>query len=83
PEIIKEKYPNLAQVGTIDIQYTLPFGNKEDIENEVKNIISVAAHGGGLIMGPQHNIQPDVPIENVKIMVKAIRKFGKYPIKNE
>jgi uroporphyrinogen-III decarboxylase len=34
-------------------------------------------------MGPQHAVQPDVPIENIKIMVKAIRKYGKYPIKRK
>jgi uroporphyrinogen decarboxylase len=83
PKVIKEKYPYLTQIGTIDIQYTLPFGSKEEIENEVKDIISVAAHGGGLIMGPQHAIQPDVPIENIKVMVKAIRKYGIYSIERK
>jgi uroporphyrinogen-III decarboxylase len=31
-------------------------------------------------MGPQHAVQPDVPIENVEIMIKAIRRYGRYPM---
>lgn len=81
PETIKEKYPDLAMVGTVDIQYTLPFGSREEVVREITHTISVAAHGGGLIMGPQHAIQPDVPVENVETMVKAIRKYGRYPLK--
>lgn len=81
PSLIKEKYPDLALVGVVDIQYTLPFGSREEVEREVKEIISVAAHGGGLIMGPQHNVQPDVPVQNVETMVHAIKRYGRYPLR--
>jgi uroporphyrinogen decarboxylase len=80
PGEIKKKYPRLAQVGTVDIQHTLPFGTRKEIEEEIRNTINTAGSGGGLIMGPQHAIQPDVPVENVEIMINAIRKFGRYPI---
>jgi uroporphyrinogen decarboxylase len=81
PQAIKEKYPHLAMVGTVDIQYTLPFGSQEEIEHEIVHTISVAAQGGGLIMGPQHAVQPDVSVESVEMMVKAIRKYGRYPFR--
>ena len=80
PGEIKKKYPQLSQLGTVDIQYTLPFGTRQEIEEEIRNTIKSAGFGGGLIMGPQHAVQPDVPVENVDTMIKAIRKFGKYPI---
>ena len=80
PGEIKKKYPRLAQVGTVDIQHTLPFGTRDEIEQEIRNTIQTAGSGGGLIMGPQHAVQPDVPVENVEIMIDAIRKFGRYPI---
>jgi uroporphyrinogen decarboxylase len=82
PQAIKEKYPDLALVGTVDTQYTLPFGSREDVAREVMDTISVAAQGGGLIMGPQHAVQPDVPVENIDTMVRAIRKYGRYPFRN-
>lgn len=80
PRVIKEKYPRLTQVGTVDIQRTLPLGTPEEIETEIRETIRDAGHGGGLVMGPQHAVQPDVPLKNVEIMIKAIRKFGKYPL---
>jgi uroporphyrinogen-III decarboxylase len=80
PKMIKERYPHLTMVGTVDVQYTLPFGSPEEIENEIREIISVAAHGGGLVIGPQHAVQPDVPIENVETIIRAIRKYGQYSL---
>jgi uroporphyrinogen decarboxylase len=80
PAEIKKRYPRLAQVGTVDIQHTLPSGTKAEIEDEIRNTIKTAGSGGGLIVGPQHAVQPDVPVRNVEIMINAIRKFGRYPI---
>ncbi len=80
PREVKEKYPSLTQVGTVDIQYTLPFGTPEEIETEIRGTIRDAGHSGGLVIGPQHAVQPDVPLKNVEIMVKAVRKFGRYPL---
>jgi uroporphyrinogen decarboxylase len=74
------KYPNVAQIGTVDIQHTLPLGSKQEIETEIEDTIRAAGPGGGLIMGPQHAIQPDVPLENIHTMIKAIRRFGRYPL---
>jgi uroporphyrinogen decarboxylase len=51
-----------------------------EIESEIRDTIDSAGEGGGLIMGPQHAVQPDVPVENVEIMVKAIRRYGRYLI---
>lgn len=82
PEYIKKRYPKLAMVGLIDEQYLLPFGSREEIMNEIKRIILAVAPGGGLILGPQHNVQPDIPVKNIEIMVDAIKKYGRYPIKD-
>jgi len=34
--------------------------------------------GGGYILAPAHNIQPDTPPENVVAMYKAAEKYGRY-----
>jgi uroporphyrinogen decarboxylase len=36
------------------------------------------APGGGYIFASVHNIQPDVPPENIIAMVEAWKEFGKY-----
>ncbi|MDP2965408.1 MAG: uroporphyrinogen decarboxylase family protein [Pelolinea sp.] len=65
--------------GGIDIQQVLPFGTKEEIEEEVKNRINSLGPGGGYILAPAHNVQADVKPENIIYMIEAAKKFGIYP----
>jgi len=58
----------------------LPFGTPGDVEEEVKRRIYDLASGGGYVLAPVHNIQANVPPENVVAMFEAAKKYGKYPI---
>jgi len=81
-KILKEKYGNkLCFWGAIDTQKVLPFGSIKDVEKEVKKRINDLAPEGGYILAPVHNIQADVPPENIIIMYEIAKKYGKYPIK--
>ena len=81
PAHLKKRFgKNLAYWGTVDIQEVLPFGTPEDVENEVKLRIRTVGPGGGLILGPSHNIQPDVPLENTLSFYRAVKKYGRYPV---
>jgi len=81
PARLKRRFgKNLAYWGTVDIQEVLPFGSPEDVENEVKLRIQTVGQGGGLIVGPSHNIQPDVPLDNTLAFYRAVEKYGKYPV---
>ncbi len=81
-KILKEKYGNkLCFWGAIDTQKVLPFGSIKDVEKEVKKRISDLAPEGGYILAPVHNIQADVPPENIIKMYEIAKKYGKYPIK--
>jgi uroporphyrinogen decarboxylase len=81
PAHLKRRFGNnLSFWGTLDIQETLPFGTPKDVEAEVKLRIETVGPNGGLILGPSHNIQPDVPLENVLAMYEAMRRYGKYPV---
>ena len=81
---LKQKYgKNLSFWGGMDIQETLPFGNKYDIFREVKERIGSLGSGGGFIISPAHNIQIDTPIENVEYFYEAAIKYGNYPIEEE
>ena len=52
-----------------------------DIEREVKQIISKAGKGGGLILSDNHGEIPwQVPEEILLGIAEAVRKFGNYPL---
>jgi uroporphyrinogen decarboxylase len=80
----KDKYGDkLVFHGGIDIQWVLPFGTVKDVEEEVKRRIAIYAPGGGYVIFPAHDIQPDTPPENVIAMYDAIEKWGNYPLSEE
>ena len=66
--------------GGADTQHTLPQGTPEEVRQEVRERIQTFAPGGGFVFSPVHNLQSDVPFENIKGMVDAVREFGRYPI---
>jgi len=68
----------LAFWGTIGIQHTLPFGTPEEVRQEVKTRIETVGAGGGLLIGPSHVIEPEVPWENVLAFVEAVKEYGAY-----
>jgi uroporphyrinogen decarboxylase len=64
---------NLCFWGSLDIQQTLPFGTPEQVKAEVITRLKTIGRGGGLLIGPTHNIQLDTPLENFWTMVETIR----------
>lgn len=66
--------------GAIDTQHVLPHGTPQEVEVEVRRRIADLAPGGGYVLASVHNIQADVPAENVLRMFQSARQFGGYPI---
>ena len=60
--------------GSIDEQYTLPFGTPTDVHDEVIQRLNTLGKDGGLIIGPTHLMQLDTPIENFWAMVNSIQQ---------
>lgn len=60
--------------GSIDLQYTLPYGTPAEVQAEVQARLNTLGKDGGLIIGPTHNVQLDVPLENFWAMVNTITK---------
>jgi uroporphyrinogen decarboxylase len=79
-QVKKDFGQHLTLWGTVDVQEVLPFGSPEDVRNEVKLRIRTAGKGGGLILAPAHNIQPEVPIENILAFYEAAGRYGRYPL---
>lgn len=79
PADVKQKYgERLAFWGTIGTQTTLPFGTREEIEETVKLRVKTVGKGGGLLLAPTHQVEPDVPWENLIAFAEAVRKYGRY-----
>ncbi len=78
---VKARYAErLCILGNIDCTYLLPFGTEEEVEQSVKETIATAAPGGGYIISSSNSVHPGCKSENYIAMVKAARKYGKYPI---
>jgi len=76
---IKRNYGDkLAFWGAIGIQRLLPFGTPDEIRLEVKSLIETLGGGGGILLGPTHVIEPEVPWENLVALYGAIDEFGAY-----
>ena len=77
PAHIKREFGDrLILHGTVGTQTTMPFGTPEDVRAVVKERIETLGRDGGLILGPTHVLEPEVPIENVKAYSQACRQYG-------
>jgi uroporphyrinogen decarboxylase len=59
--------------GGIDTFEVLPHGKVEDVQAEVDRRVRELGAGGGYVLCAVHNVQPDVPIENIL----AMYEYGK------
>lgn len=81
PDGLKRDFGDeLAFHGAIDTQHVLPFGTPAEVEAHVRDTIRALAPGGGFILAPVHNVQADVPPQNIVAMCRTAREFGRYPI---
>lgn len=72
----------IAFWGAIDTQQVLPFGTTEQVRAEVRKRISDLAPGGGYILAGVHNLQPDIPPQNIVAMYEEGARYGRYPLQN-
>jgi uroporphyrinogen decarboxylase len=62
--------------GAIDTGRVLPMGTQADVRAEVRRRIRDLAGGGGYVLAAVHNIQEDVPAENIMAMADAAIELG-------
>ena len=66
--------------GGIDTQRVMPMGSPEDVRAEARRRIQDLAPGGGYVVDTVHNVQADVPPENICALYEEAARFGRYPI---
>ena len=61
--------------GAIDTQHVLPRGSVADVKKAVEETIETLGEGGGYVLTGVHNIQPDVPTDNLVAMFEHAREY--------
>ena len=64
--------------GGVDTQGVLPSGSPDQVADNVKRNMDALSPGGGYVFTTVHNIQSDVPPENIMAMWKAYNKIKRY-----
>ncbi|MFY9302821.1 MAG: uroporphyrinogen decarboxylase family protein [Atribacterales bacterium] len=61
--------------GGVDTQRTFPFGAPDEVKEEVEQLIKTFKPGGGFVFATVHNIQANIPEENLLALFEAINEY--------
>ena len=61
--------------GSINTQNTFPFGTSDEVRREARECLEIFSPGGGYVVNPIHNIQADVPVENILALYETAREY--------
>jgi uroporphyrinogen decarboxylase len=77
PKRLKEEFGKQITFwgGGCDTQHVLPFATPDEVAQHVREQIEIFAPGGGYVFNPIHNIQADIPPENIVAMFDTALEF--------
>jgi Uroporphyrinogen decarboxylase (URO-D) len=77
PVMLKQKYGNdiIFWGGGVDTQGVFAFGTPEQVKEQVKRQCDILNRDGGFVFNTIHNIQANVPFENVIAMLEALSEL--------
>jgi hypothetical protein len=61
--------------GGVDTQGVFAFGTPEQVKEQVKRQVSILNENGGYVFNTVHNIQANVPFENVVALLEALKEL--------
>jgi len=74
PKTLKEKFgKQLVFWGGVDVQQFLPKATGEQVRQHILYLMDVLGEKGGYVMAPAHNMQDDIPPENIAAWVETVR----------
>jgi len=78
PKTLKEKFGDQVTFwgGGVDTQKVLGFGTPVEVEKQVLEMCKILGKDGGFVFNTVHNIQANVPVENLVAMINALKKFN-------
>ncbi|OQB42326.1 MAG: methylcobalamin:coenzyme M methyltransferase [Candidatus Latescibacteria bacterium ADurb.Bin168] len=66
--------------GGAEVAGVLTYGTPDEVRAQVRERIRIFAPGGGFVFCQVHNIQANVPPENIVATYEAAYEFGRYPV---
>jgi len=80
PAVLKERYGSKIVFwgGGIDTQTVFSTGSPEEVREQTKDLMSIFKPGGGFVFNTVHNIQADVPPENIVALWKTAKECRTY-----
>ena len=63
----------LAFHGGMSTQRTLPFGTAGQVRDETRRLLQLGRNGG-YIFAPAHDVEGDVPVENMLAMIEILQQ---------
>ncbi|HON93350.1 MAG TPA: uroporphyrinogen decarboxylase family protein [Sedimentisphaerales bacterium] len=80
PAMLKQRFGHDLTFwgGGCDAQHVLPFGTPDEVREQVRRNLEVFKPSGGYVFNGIHNIQADVPPENVVALFDAAYEYGPY-----
>ena len=63
--------------GGADTQRILPFADVEKVKEHVRYECEIFSKGGGFVFNTVHNIQANVPVENILAMLEVLAEYRK------
>ncbi len=80
PDLLKRRFgKKLAFYSNLCNQTTLPHGTPEQVCEDVRRKVRALSPGGGYVISGGHNIQADVPGENILALFDTAYQYGRYP----
>ncbi|MCD6331839.1 MAG: hypothetical protein J7L89_01055 [Bacteroidales bacterium] len=76
-EIYSQFGDRLSFWGTLGTQQLLPFGTPAEIREVIEDRLKTCGTRGGLVLGPTHLVEPEVPFENLEVIKEIARSL--YP----
>jgi len=75
--VLRQYRGRLAFYGGLSTQKTLPFGTAEDVRAETRRLLELGRQGG-YIFAPAHDVEGDVPLENILAFVELLHQQPGY-----
>ncbi len=80
--LLPRYHGRLAFHGGMSTQKTLPFGTADEVRTETRRLLDLGAEGG-YIFAPAHDVEGDVPLENMLAMINTVQNQRGYQRQEE
>lgn len=79
PSTLKQRYGDQLVFwgGGVDTQRVLPFGNPQEVRDQVRERVEIFAPGGGFVFSTIHNVVAQTPLANVLAMFEVLQEYRK------